>query len=63
MSGMKKTIENDEIIYSRKKVIDQLNYLVGFTDRMGGLRISSRKSHALLTYLKKYSYELDNYRK
>ena len=39
MSGMKKTIENDEIIYSRKKVIDQLNYLVGFTDRMGGLRI------------------------
>ena len=58
MSGIQKTIENDEIIYSRKKVINQLNNLVGFTDRMGGLRISSRKSHALLKYLKKYSYRI-----
>jgi len=40
--------------YTIKKMINQLNNLIDFTDRMGGLGLARFKSHALLRYLKKY---------
>ena len=39
---------------TKKQVIIQLNNLINYTDKMGGLNIAMFKSHALLCYLKKY---------
>ena len=39
---------------TKKQVIIQLNNLINYTDKMGGLNIAMFKSHALLRYLKKY---------
>ena len=62
LSWMKQGIKHSEekIKYftkmtdTKKQVINQLNNLIDFTDKMGGLNIAMFKSHALLRYLKKY---------
>ena len=48
---------------TKKQVINQLNNLIDFTDRMGGLNIARFKSHALLRYLKKYKIAFPMYNK
>lgn len=46
----------------REQAINQLNNLIDFTDRMGGLKIARFKSHALLHYLKKYKISFPMYK-